>query len=934
VSLLSTDVPPSLDEIPFDLRLRLESLASSIDIGARVMKERERELSKLAAVLYIVAQQPTRALRVARRLRSIEGVDPTLIRLYRILELAYRMNGTRSVDTVTDSASKEIFAESGHSIPDALQATAWEPARFRIFREVEAILRYRDRHDLRVVAGRALPLDFVSRAYDGPTWSRRQELLPSQVAVINAGFLPSPRTFISTPTGTGKTFLAELKIANELKGNPHGLVVYVAPLNALARQVHRDFQRRLPSIAQVTLWTGAYEIDNDISSLGNVLVTTPEKLDSILRLNLADDPRSHDLLNRLCLLIADEAHQVSDGSRGILYEFLLLRVKRRLAQLRMVALSAVQSDPQPFARFLGSTANPADVDQIDWSATSVWDLLWTKAGELVARGELGPGPRLARPKQTKAASALAAATLLERLQSVLLVESRRDWAESLAQELFGNYREYLDQRLAKNITNESDMEELEALSQEVSERLYPSHPLVQQVRSGLAVHHAGLPASIRRRIEELARRELLHTLVSTTTLAEGIDLPFRAVILCRLALPYGLPFRAARLRNIRGRAARPGYASDGIFLVVEPENIDTAAYQYFLDHYWDESVKSVESPSALIDLFSPEPLRLQPALRGLESQLMAYFSESSIELEDVGEVASETLFAEAFGHTSNELSRLAAGIQRTTMRMLESPPLLRVGSPIRPTSFGRAAILGGLSASSALLVRDTMLANLSEMVAVVEELGAEELAIRLAWLPWEAVETTDEYRDALSRRRTFRRSVDRLPDLMDGRLSSQYEMARLLLSRRLLAELADSEQGAIRGRTADDRLARLVEWGGRASSVLPWTLTGVLRIAESLLVENPDVAIVTTAVVPYIQYVSAWVPAPGGAELVRRGVLDRDAALRLLRTSELWLASSNELITWAQEHETDAIGLVGTRQFRSLLRNVPGDPDFDEEGEP
>jgi replicative superfamily II helicase len=931
VALLSTDVPPSLDEIPADLRIRLESLAASVDIAARLTEDRQREFAKLAASLYLTSQQPTRALRAALRLRSLGGIEATTIRVHRILETAYRMNGARAVQSVTDAVSKESFDETGHPFVDALAASAWDPGTFRILREAETALRYREQHDLRRVVGTSVPSVFLDRSYDGPAWSRRQELLPSQVSVVRAGLLEDRRAFVSTPTGTGKTFLAELKIAHELNTNPQGLIVYVAPLNALARQVHRDFQRRLSSIAEVTLWTGAYEIDESVADLGNVLVTTPEKLDSILRLDLAEDARSQDLLERVSLVIADEAHQVSDGSRGILYEFLLLRVKRRLAELGIVALSAVQSDPAPFARFLRMRDVEAGVHRVEWSATTVWDLLWTKGGELLARVGLDEPPKVTRPKQAKAAAALAAATLVESLESVLIVEARRDWAESLAAELFGEYREYLDQRLLKNSRAESDMAELEALAEEIQDRLYPNHPLAQYVRSGLAVHHAGLPPAIRRRIEELARRELLHTLVATTTLAEGVDLPFRAVILCRLALPFGLPFRSARIHNIRGRAARPGFASDGIFLILQPENVDTAAYQYFLDHYWEETVKSVESPSALVDLFSTEPMREAPALRSLESQLLAFYSENEVELANAGSVATETLFAEAFGQTSTEVSRLAAGVQRTTERMLEAPALLKVASPISPTSFGRAAILGGLSASSALLVRDAMLANLPEMAVILEQGGPAELAIRLAWLPWEAVETTDEYRDTVSRRRTFQRSVDLLPELLDKRLESAYQIARLLLSRRLLPEIAENEPKAIRGRASDDRLARLVEWGGRAASVLPWTLTGVLRIADSLVAESAEIGNITAGIAPFVQYISAWVPAEGGAELVRRGVLDRDAALRLLAASGLWTASSAELAAWAQDHEDEATALVGIREYRSLLRNAPD--DIDPEGE-
>jgi hypothetical protein len=931
VSLLATGMPSTIDEIPVDLRIRLESLAGCLDIAARMTEERAREFAKLAATIYLVAQQPTRALRVIRRLRVLDRVDAAMVPLHRILETAYQMQGSRTVDAVTDAVSGAAFGELGHTLQEGLLESISDPAAFRVLREIEIGLRYRELHDIRGVASALLPAAYLARAYEGPSWSRRSEFLPSQLSVVNDGYLEDDRSFVSTPTGTGKTFLAELRIAHELRGNPDALIAYVAPLNALARQVHRDLRRRLVSVGDVTLWTGAYEIDPTVEDLGNVLVTTPEKLDSILRLDLASDPRSEDLRKRLSLVIADEAHQTGDGPRGVLYEFLLLRLKRRFDEMRLVALSAVQANPAPFARFLSSQGTQARVHEVQWSATSVWDLLWTKGGELRARREISDPPRLARPKQTKAAGALAAATLLQQVESILLVESRRDWAESLAAEIYAQYRDYLEQRLLQNAAgSDGAVEQLEDLALEIQERLYENHPLANFVRVGLAVHHAGLPPTIRRRIEELARRQLIHTVVATTTLAEGVDLPFRAVVLCRLALPFGQPFRAARIRNIRGRAARPGYAADGIFLVLEPENVDTAAYQYFRDHYWDESVETVESPSALGDLFSTEPIRFGPVMRSLESQLMAFFSENEVEPSAAGGVAAETLFSEVFESGSIELSRLAGRVQEAADHMLEAPALLQGASPMRPTGFGRAAILGGLSASSALLVRDALLVSAPEFESIVDEGGIAELAIRLAWLPWEAVESTDEYRNTLSRRKPFNRSVGRLDHLVDGRLDAQYGMARLLLSRRLLPEIAEAEPEAIRGRTSDDRLARLVEWGGRTSGVLPWALTGVLRIAESLAPETAELFSLQALVAPYVQYLAAWVPAQGGAELVRRGLVDRDSVLRLLRSSELWDASAFDLLVWARDNEAEARELVGERQYAYLLQNAPDEPYEDE----
>jgi hypothetical protein len=530
----------------------------------------------------------------------------------------------------------------------------------------------------------------------------------------------------------------------------------------------------------------------------------------------------------------------------------------------------------------------------------------------------------------KAAAASAAATLLEQAESVLLVESRRDWAESLAAEIFDSYREYLDRRLTTN-TAADGTAPLEDLSAEIESRLYPGHPLAQYVRSGLAFHHAGLPPSLRRRIEELAARELLHTVVSTTTLAEGVDLPFRAVVLCRLALPFGRPFRASRIRNIRGRAARPSYASDGLFVVLEPENRDTAAYQYFLDHYWDETVETVEPPSAVADLLSTEPIRQQPALRCLENQLLAYYSEHEVELPDAGRIANETLFAQASGVSPSEVSRVVAGVQRVTERMLDEPALLRVASPISPTAFGRAAILGGMSAASARLVRQALLANIEVVTSMLENGGAGELAVRLAWIPWEAVEATEQYRNTMSQRRRFERDVDRLPNLIDQRLTVHYDRSRDLLSRRSLQDLAADAGADARASAVSERLAGLVEWGGRFSGLLPWTLTGVLRIVESMTDDTPQLSAVAAAVAPYAQFMGAWVASPSGAELVRRGLLDRDSALRLLEASSLWDASGGELVSWAGANRTLASELVGEREVFGLLGESREYEDLDDD---
>lgn len=271
------------------------------------------------------------------------------------------------------------------------------------------------------------------------------------------------------------------------------------------------------------------------------------------------------------------------------------------------------------------------------------------------------------------------------------------------------------------------------------------------------------------------------------------------------------------------------------------------------------------------------------------------------------------------GVSQTELSRVVAGVQRVTERMLQEPALLKVASPTSPTAFGRAAILGGMSASSARLVREALLANIEVVTSMMEHDCVAALAVRLAWLPWEAVEATEQYRDTLSRRRRFERDVDRLPSLIDQRLAIHYDRSRDLLSRRSLQDLAAEGASDVRASAVNQRLAGLVEWGGRFSGLLPWTLTGVVRIVESMTEEVSRLSAVATAVGPYAQFMGAWVSAPGGAELVRRGQLDRDSALRLLEASSLWDSPGHELVGWVGENRTLATELVGEREVVGLL---------------
>lgn len=936
VSLLTARAPVRLSSWSPELLGRLQDLASAIDLAARFNTDRTEELLRLAAHLYAVSLQPTRAVQVTRRLRDATPEGRVERDLLRSLVSSYRLGGRTTVDEVLGRLSEQFGTTA--AMDDVLEAVATlgQPHAFRITREIESSLRERAAHDVRAAVGEVVSNEYLDVSYNSSQrWRQRTELLPPQYGVVHDGFLQESDALITTPTGTGKTYLAELRIAELLSRDPDALAVYVAPLNALARQVWRNLSARLSAFGEVTLWTGAYEIDST-SPVGRVLVMTPEKLDAVIRLALTEDERALDVIKRISLLVADEIHHVSSGARGITYEFLITRLRLLKSDLNVVGLSAVQPELTPMARWLaGRTREVAHTYSIEWESSEVRDLLWVKQGDVVMRSDYFNATHLARPAKVKEASALMAATLLARCESVLLVETRRDWAESLAKELFANYSEYLERRSAANgADSEAALARIEAGVQEVGAFLYPEHPLIPYLRVGLAFHHAGLPPQVRRTVEDLARRQIVHTVVSTTTLAEGVDLPFRAVVLCRLALPYGEPLRRARIRNIRGRAARPRYSSDGVFVVIEPEKTNTDAYQHFLDHYWEGTVDAVEAQSGLIDLFAVDRLRQASARRSLQRQLLALYSEQPYELDDIAEVARATLLEIASGPDSSVSRALRDAIRSETTAMLEAPAMLKVASPISVTPFGRAAVLGGLSADSALLVRGRLTQEVDRL-AELTAADAATAAIRAAYLPWEAVEASEKYREVMMRRSGpgFVRDSQVADVLDDSRLRDDYRRAELLLSPRTLQEIATefSEDRAIKGSSVNDRIAALVEWAGRVGGVLPWTLSGVLRVGEALQDDEPMLAPLMEAWLPFVGYLSSWIASPAIGDLGRRGLVDRDTAIQLLRAANLWHGTAEDFVEWLWVNQEEAAELVGRRQVSRLLDGVPDLDDDDEE---
>ena len=533
-----------------------------------------------------------------------------------------------------------------------------------ILRLVESLELWIDRGTANILrkCGIHLPKAYEDRLFALDAESGIPELWPSQIDAIEGGAITAERFVVSMPTSAGKTLLAELRIAAFLKSNQDGLVVYLAPYNALAKQVGDVLGERHVAlgISQPNIWTGTYELDEVAGALGSVVVMTPEKFDGVIRSSKGAGRRARDLVNRLGLLVVDESHMVGAGGRGLTLELILSRLKRRFPKCQILAMSALVSDPQKVASWL--TGDLQNSTKSQWSPTerSVYVLRRSGRVETIGGHEVAV---LGKWSQAIDSAFTVGLTLLRAdRQPILVVETQRGYTEKLAE----RFAEAARGRLRDEDVNASR----ERAAREIADILGESQGLPAFVREGVAFHHAGLPQEARAIVEDLVRKELLEIVCSTTTLAEGVDMPFRALVIPHLYFNRELIPRAL-LQNMIGRVGRAKVGIDGTVVICEV----------------DKGKKRADSLLSKLDKLCPIQSRLADAQAApnsvaawdkylrLDSQLLAMLSDGTFQGEhQIEEMLGATLLG-VIGKP-DQLELIAAFLSRMFERMTApSPPL-------------------------------------------------------------------------------------------------------------------------------------------------------------------------------------------------------------------------------------------------------------------
>ena len=170
------------------------------------------------------------------------------------------------------------------------------------------------------------------------------KLRPAQEKSIKKGLLQGENLLVCTPTASGKTLIAELTaLKSIIEGK--GKAVYIVPLKALASEKYKDFKKRYGKIAEIALSIGDIDSSDPYLAEYDLIVTTSEKLDSLIR--------HHSLwLSSIKTVVIDEIHLLNDPERGPTLEILITILKKLLKNAQIIALSATIGNAEELAEWL------------------------------------------------------------------------------------------------------------------------------------------------------------------------------------------------------------------------------------------------------------------------------------------------------------------------------------------------------------------------------------------------------------------------------------------------------------------------------------------------------------------------------------------------------------------------------------------------------
>jgi len=375
------------------------------------------------------------------------------------------------------------------------------------------------------------------------------------------------------PTGSGKTIIAELRTALSLAQGKQ--VIWILPTRPLVRQAKRNLRSAFTGMdvsveeLPVTEDFMPYLFEQDIPKRRYIAVTTPERLGSLIR-------SRKEAVDNIGLVVVDEAQILFDSNRGATIEHVIQEMQRHVQEFRLILMSAIEEDISRFRIFLKRLRQETPMTElisnrrptrhmygvITNDARNLSLLLFppeiqTEDGTTETPYSIVFPPSLpTRPSSLGLANLVAQGLSTKDFRTVVFV-NQRAWTESNAE----NMASAFEQTIA---LPSSDLERMRI---ELGRDSIAETTGIKRVTP----HHAGLTTLEQHIIEKWVRSNRVNTVVATSTLAQGVDLPFDFSILTFTSrfTNRNVPLSNSEIRNMLGRAGRAGLVSDGICLIAE-----------------------------------------------------------------------------------------------------------------------------------------------------------------------------------------------------------------------------------------------------------------------------------------------------------------------------------------------------------------------------
>jgi len=484
---------------------------------------------------------------------------------------------------------------------------------------------------------------------------------------------------MSVPTAAGKTVVAYNALMKTVKEGKKG--IFLVPLRALAWEKVtelRDICKNILNGARIGVSVGDFDKIRGLSKY-DIIVATSERADSLIRHNPS-------WLTEVGCLVSDEIHLINDSNRGPTLEVTLSKFREINPDIQIIGLSATVSNSKEVAKWLGATLVESDFRPVPLKKGICIDNEIEWDGSDFKRIDIDGTEGIA----------------LDNLpdQCLVFVNTRRS-AEAQAKRL--------GMLIGKRLTNE-EIEALKTYTNELKsgadEVTSVDSNLTKLIEKGVAYHHAGLTNRQRQLIEKGFREKRIKALCATPTLAAGVNLPAKRVIIRDLtrwdsSFQSNQPLPVLEIQQMLGRAGRPGFDVDGEGVLIAKNNEQKAQ---IIETYFEGETEPVISR-----------LGSEPALRTHLLSLIASGTISST--EEMHSFLKKTLFGAQgeLWRTQHRINKVLDFLDKEDLIRIEGkldgefiPANTSLQEKLKATAFGRKVSQLYIDPLSGVIIRKAL----------------------------------------------------------------------------------------------------------------------------------------------------------------------------------------------------------------------------------